>query len=214
MRDVTPMINQQAVIHIVRKKPVWTELAAIPDGIHFYHITDSLGRKWRTIGQHITDAIEVFGFGYREPWTIILEQAPYDSELSVEELLRKLNVTMYDEELICDMHIILNTLDRRNEFVQRILDINPHSIFQLLYELKAEYLVQDSMSEVTFKQKYKLNPVEALTFYFLENVDWYTYRQWIEAGGTAELCIRLRNDNPYISLTEAIERAEQNLCSL
>ncbi|SDK04036.1 hypothetical protein SAMN05428961_101579 [Paenibacillus sp. OK060] len=44
-----------------------------------------------------------------------------------------------------------------------------------------------------FKQKYKLNPVEALTFYFLENVDWYTYRQWIEAGGTAELCIRLRS---------------------
>ncbi|MFD1909262.1 hypothetical protein ACFSQ7_42945 [Paenibacillus rhizoplanae] len=56
-------LNTQAILEILRKNIVWPELQGLPDNIHYYHLTDALGRKWQTIGCHVTDAIKVFKNG-------------------------------------------------------------------------------------------------------------------------------------------------------
>ncbi|KHL94284.1 hypothetical protein QW71_19005 [Paenibacillus sp. IHB B 3415] len=56
---------------------------------------------------------------------------------------------------------------------------------------------------------YKINPIEALSRFYLENVDTLDYWEWIQAGGSAELAVNFRKANPTLTLIEAIEKAER-----
>ncbi|MNI27836.1 hypothetical protein D3C73_815920 [compost metagenome] len=47
-------LNTQAILDIVKKDLVWPELQGSPYAIHYYHLTDVLGRKWQTSGCHVT----------------------------------------------------------------------------------------------------------------------------------------------------------------
>ncbi|WP_025692103.1 hypothetical protein [Paenibacillus zanthoxyli] len=200
----------QAVIEIIKKDLVWPELGDSPEAIHYYHLTDSLGRKWQTIGCHVTDAIKVFRMGDYRPWTYILGSAPYDPNLTFQELVQMLHIRFKDRDLKNDMQIILNSPARCNQFVDKIVNVNHFSVFKLLYELKNEYLVHEPMSESSFESMYSVNPIEALSHFYLENMDTLDYWEWKRAGGTAELAISYRKGNPELSLIEAIEKAERS----
>ncbi|WP_157685386.1 hypothetical protein [Paenibacillus donghaensis] len=41
-------LNTQAILDITKKNLVWPELDESQDAIHYYHLTDALGRKWQT----------------------------------------------------------------------------------------------------------------------------------------------------------------------
>ncbi|MCE3199209.1 hypothetical protein K3T49_06175 [Paenibacillus sonchi] len=56
---------------------------------------------------------------------------------------------------------------------------------------------------------YSINPIEALSRFYLENVDTLDYWEWKQAGGSIELAINFRSANPTLTLIEAIEKAER-----
>ncbi len=114
-----------------------------------------------------------------------------------------------DNALIDDMQIILNTSVRCNQFINKITNVNYYSIFQVLYDLKNEYLLNDPIPISDFKNLYSINPIEAVSRFHLENVDTLDYWEWIKAGGSVELAIKFRNENPNLTLIEAIEKAER-----
>ncbi|MRN53127.1 hypothetical protein [Paenibacillus monticola] len=199
-------LNTQAILDITEMNLVWPELEA-QDSLHFYHLTDALGRKWQTIGCHVTDAIKVFEMGEYPPWTSIIEAAPYNQNVTIRELIPMLNCK--DNALKNDMQIILNTSVRCNQFISKIINVNYYSIFQVLYDLKNKYLLNDPISISDFEYLYSINPIESLSRFYLENVDTLDYWEWVQAGGSAELAINFRNANPNLTLIEAIEKAER-----
>ncbi|MBE0343595.1 hypothetical protein E4V51_25560, partial [Paenibacillus sp. 28ISP30-2] len=97
-----------------------------------------------------------------------------------------------------DMQIILNTVERRNAFISRIVNVNPESTFLLLHQMKDEYLQHDQLTDEHFMQLYAANPVEILSMYFLESVDIIAYWEWRAAGGTAEKAIQYKSDEPLL----------------
>ncbi|MEK3875672.1 hypothetical protein [Paenibacillus sp. FSL M7-0420] len=200
-------LNTQAILDISRKNLVWPELNGLPDTIHYYHLTDALGRKWQTIGCHVTDAIKVFKMGAYPPWTIIIEKAPDTSDLTARELVAILNCD--DKALVNDMQIILNTPVRCNQFINTIVNVNHYSIFTVLYDLKNEYLLNDPIPTPDFETMYKINPIEALSRLYLENVDTLDYWDWVQAGGSAELAVDFRKEQPTLTFIQAIEQAER-----
>ncbi|WP_311083070.1 hypothetical protein [Paenibacillus polymyxa] len=107
-----------------------------------------------------------------------------------------------------DMQIILNTLELRNEYVSRIVNVNRESRFLLLHQMKDEYLQHDQLTDEHFMQLYSGNPVEALTMYFLQSIDIIAYWEWANANGTAEKAIQYKRDEPLLPFIQAIERAE------
>ncbi|KWX74169.1 hypothetical protein D3C73_909010 [compost metagenome] len=124
-------------------------------------------------------------------------------------LLQNLRIGCTFKALINDMQIILNTSVRCNQFMNKIINVNYYSIFQVLYELKNEYLLNDPIPVSTFKHLYSINPIEALSRFYLENVDTLDYWEWKQAGGSIELAINFRSANPTLTLIEAIEKAER-----
>ncbi|MET3208617.1 UNVERIFIED_CONTAM: hypothetical protein ABIC26_001556 [Paenibacillus sp. PvR008] len=61
-------------------EPVWEKKEGDTDTeLNYYHITDSLNRKWSTIGINVSDAIQVFEQGNDNVWTHIIEPAPFNS---------------------------------------------------------------------------------------------------------------------------------------
>ncbi|MHA6531203.1 hypothetical protein [Paenibacillus sp. BAC0078] len=200
-------LNTQAILDITKKNLVWPELDESQNAIHYYHLTDALGRKWQTIGCHVTDAIKVFKMGEYPPWTSIIETAPYNPDITIKDIVPLLNCK--NKALINDMLIILNTSVRCNQFLNKIINVNYYSIFQVLYELKNEYLMNDPISVSAFEHMYSINPIEALSRLYLENVDTLDYWEWLQAGGSAELAINFRNINPTLTLIEAIEKVER-----
>lgn len=200
-------LNTQAILEIIKKNLAWPELVVLPDAIHYYHLTDALGRKWQTIGCHVTDAIQVFKMGEYPPWTLIIERAPYNAQITVRELIAMLNCE--DKALVNDMQIILNTTVRCNQFINVIVNVNYYSIFTVLYDLKNDYLLNDPIPISDFEAMYKINPIEALSRFYLENVDTLDYWEWIQAGGSAELAVNFRKANPTLTLIEAIEKVER-----
>ncbi|OMF96295.1 hypothetical protein BK146_15580 [Paenibacillus sp. FSL R7-0333] len=115
-----------------------------------------------------------------------------------------------DKALISDMQIILNTPKRCNQFINTIVNVNHYSIFTVLYELKNEYLLNDPMPNSDFEALYKINPIEALSRFYLENVDTLDYWDWLQSGGMAELAVHFRSENPTLSFIQAIEKAERS----
>lgn len=200
-------LNTQAILEIFRKTIVWPELQALPDNIHYYHLTDALGRKWQTIGCHVTDAIKVFKMGAYPPWTVIIEKAPDKPDITSRELIAILNCD--DKALVNDMQIILNTPKRCNQFINTIVNVNHYSIFTVLYDLKNEYLLNDPMPTPEFEALYKINPIEALSRFYLENVDTLDYWDWVQSEGSSELAVDFRTENPTLSFIQAIEKAER-----
>ncbi len=89
-------------------------------------ITDSLNRKWSTIGINVSDAIQVFEQGNDNVWTHIIESA-----------------------------------------------------------MKNDYLKYDQLPNKDFIKLYAVNPIEALSVYFLETVDVHNYWEWRAVGGTS-----------------------------
>lgn len=79
----------------------------------------------------------------------------------------------------------------------------------MLYDLKNDYLLNDPVPISDFEAMYKINPIEALSRFYLENVDTLDYWEWIQAGGSAELAVNFRKANPTLTLIEAIEKAER-----
>ncbi|AET62152.1 hypothetical protein HPL003_27200 [Paenibacillus terrae HPL-003] len=57
-------------------------------------------------------------------------------------------------------------------------------------------------------QLYAVNPVEALSIYFLQSINIISYWEWKAAGGTAEKAIQYKREEPLLSFIQAIERAE------
>ncbi|MNW70149.1 hypothetical protein D3C74_493510 [compost metagenome] len=57
-------------------------------------------------------------------------------------------------------------------------------------------------------QMYTVNPVEALTMYFLQPIDIITYWEWANANGTAEKAIQYKREEALLPFIQAIERAE------
>lgn len=201
--------NQQAITRIVQVKKVWIEQINATGELYYYHLTDSLGRTWRTIGYNVTDAIQVFEAGFNEPWTCIIEPAPLYSQITIPELFRMLNMGPKTWDIRNDMQIILHTVERRNQFIARLINVNNRDIFKLLYQMKSEYLQHDPMPEEQFRTLYAVNPVEALSISFLESVDIHTYWEWIQVGGSCEKALHYRQTQPEMSFTQAIEHAEQ-----
>ncbi|APB78428.1 hypothetical protein PPYC2_16500 [Paenibacillus polymyxa] len=107
-----------------------------------------------------------------------------------------------------DMQITLNTVERRNEYVNRIVNVNRESRFLLLHQMKDEYLQYSQLTDDQFMQMYAVNPVEALTMYFLQPIDIITYWEWANANGTAGKAIQYKREEPLLPFTQAIERAE------
>lgn len=200
-------LNTQAILEIFRKNIVWPELQGLPDNIHYYHLTDALGRKWQTIGCHVTDAIKVFKMGAYPPWTVIIEKAPDKPDITSRELIAILNCD--DKALVSDMQIILNTPRRCNQFINTIVNVNHYSIFTVLYDLKNEYMLNDPIPTLEFEALYKTNPIEALSRFYLENVDTLDYWDWVQAGGSAELAVDFRKEQPTLTFIQAIEQAER-----
>lgn len=200
-------LNTQAILEIFRKNIVWPELQGLTDNIHYYHLTDALGRKWQTIGCHVTDAIKVFKMGAYPPWTVIIEKAPDKPDITSRELIAILNCD--DKALVIDMQIILNTLRRCNQFINTIVNVNHYSIFTVLYDLKNEYMLNDPIPTLEFEALYKTNPIEALSRFYLENVDTLDYWDWVQAGGSAELAVDFRKEQPTLTFIQAIEQAER-----
>ncbi|KJD47195.1 hypothetical protein QD47_03040 [Paenibacillus terrae] len=113
-----------------------------------------------------------------------------------------------------DMQIILNTVERRNEYVSRIVNVNRESRFLLLHQMKDEYLQHDQLTDEHFMQLYSVNPVEALTMYFLQSIDIIAYWEWRDAGGNAEKIIQYKHDEPLMPFIQAIERAEDEAMNM
>ncbi|KAE8559297.1 hypothetical protein QD46_21590 [Paenibacillus polymyxa] len=109
------------------------------------------------------------------------------------------------------MQIILNTVERRNAFIRRIINVNDQAIQNLLYLMKGEYLRYEQLSNETFMAMYAINPVEALSVYFLESVDVHMYWEWCDAGGTGEQAIQYKLEDPFMTLIQAIERVEEEM---
>ncbi|EHS58391.1 hypothetical protein [Paenibacillus sp. Aloe-11] len=206
---MTKKANKQAIIDIVRMKQVWeSEEGAAEKELHYYHITDALNRKWQTIGSTVSDAIGVFEQGNDDNWTRIIEPAPYNPDLSTNDLINMLNISPEAWRIRNDMQIILNTVERRNTFISCIVNVNGESTFLLLHQMKDEYLQHNQLSDEQFMQLYAVNPVEALSMYFLEALDVIAYWEWEAAGGTCEKAIQYKAEKPLLPFIQAIERAE------
>ncbi|WP_209435657.1 hypothetical protein [Paenibacillus peoriae] len=205
---MTQKANKQAIIDIVRMNQVWESEEDTEKELHYYHITDALNRKWQTIGLNVSDAISVFEHGNGDTWTRIIEPAPYNPNLSINELINMLNISPEATGIRNDMQIILNTVERRNEYVSRIVNVNRESRFLLLHQMKDEYLQHSQLTDDHFMQLYSVNPVEALSVYFLQPIDIITYWEWVNANGTAEKAIEYKREEPLLPFIQAIERAE------
>ncbi|MDQ0496917.1 hypothetical protein [Paenibacillus brasilensis] len=114
---MTKKANKQAIIDIIRMNLAWESEEDTEKELHFYHITDALNRKWQTIGLNVSDAIQVFEQGNDDNWTRIIEPAPYNPNLSTNDLINMLNISPEATGIRNDMQIILNTVERRNEYV-------------------------------------------------------------------------------------------------
>ncbi|MDY8025407.1 hypothetical protein [Paenibacillus polymyxa] len=200
--------NKQAIIDIIRMKPVWESEEDAEKELHYYHVTDALNRKWQTIGLNVSDAIQVFEHGNDDNWTRIIEPAPYNPNLTVNDLINMLNISPEATGIRNDMQIILNTVERRNEYVNRIVNVNRESRFLLLHHMKDEYLQHGQLTDEKFIQLYTVNPVEALTMYFLQSIDIIMFWEWANANGTAEKAIDYKREKPLLPFIQAIERAE------
>jgi hypothetical protein len=205
---MTKKANKQAIIDIIRMKPVWDSKEVAGKELDYYHVTDALNRKWQTIGLNVSDAIQVFEHGNDDNWTRIIEPAPYNSNLSINDLINMLNISPEATGIRNDMHIILNTVERRNEYVNRIVNVNRESRFLLLHQMKDEYLQHDQLTDEHFMYLYAVNPVEALSIYFLQPIDIIAYWEWEAAGGTCEQAIQYKREEPLLPFIQAIERAE------
>ncbi|MDN4084086.1 hypothetical protein [Paenibacillus polymyxa] len=205
---MTQKANKQAIIDIIRMNQVWESEEDTEKELHYYHVTDALNRKWQTIGLNVSDAISVFEHGNDDTWTRIIEPAPYNSNLCINDLINMLNISPEATGIRNDMQIILNTVERRNEYVNRIVNVNRESRFLLLHQMKDEYLQHDQLADEQFIQLYAVNPVEALSVYFLQSIDIIAYWEWEAAGGTAEKAIQYKRKEPLLPFIQAIERAE------
>ncbi|WP_431089946.1 hypothetical protein [Paenibacillus sp. 8b26] len=204
----TAVANKQAIIDIVRTNQVWESEEAAEKELYYYHIIDALNRKWETIGLNVSDAIQVFENGNDNQWTRIIESAPYNSGLSTNDLINMLNVSPEATGIRNDMQIILNTVERRNSFISRIVNVNGEDTFLLLHQMKDEYLQHDQLTDKQFMQLYTVNPVEALSMYFLLPIDIISYWEWRDCGGTYEKAIQYKREEPLMPFIQAIERAE------
>ncbi|WP_200893381.1 hypothetical protein [Paenibacillus terrae] len=208
-------VNEITIIDIVRMNQVWeSEEEAAEKELQYYHITDALNRKWQTIGLNVSDAIQVFEQGNDDNWTRIIAPAPYNSNLSINALINMLDISPEAWRIRNDMQIILNTVERRNEYVSRIVNVNRESRFLLLHQMKDEYLQHDQLTDEHFMQLYSVNPVEALTMYFLQSIDIIAYWEWRDAGGNAEKIIQYKHDEPLMPFIQAIERAEDEAMNM
>ncbi|MDQ0046678.1 hypothetical protein [Paenibacillus polymyxa] len=202
-------VNEQAIKDIVRMGPVWAQKGGNGENeLHYYYIMDALNRKWQTIGINVSDAIEVFEKGHNDTWTRILEPAPFDPTLTANDLINMLRIGPDAWHVRNAMQIILNSVERRNAFVSRLINVNREDICKLLYTMKNEYLQHNQLSDEVFIHIYGMNPVEALSIYFLESVDIHIHWEWLNAGGTSEKAIQYKREAPFMTLTQAIERAE------
>ncbi|MGW8956779.1 hypothetical protein [Paenibacillus sp. NPDC055715] len=201
-------VNEITIIDIIRMNQVWESEEDTEKELHYYHITDALNRKWQTIGLNVSDAIQVFEHGNDDNWTRIIEPAPYNPDLSTNDLINMLNISPKACRIRNDMQIILNTVERRNEYVNRIVNVNREDTFLLLHQMKDEYLQHDQLTDDQFMQMYAVNPVEALSMYFLQPIDIIAYWEWEAAGGTAEKTIQYKREERLMPFIQAIERAE------
>ncbi|MDY8046826.1 hypothetical protein UY416_11015 [Paenibacillus polymyxa] len=205
-------VNKQHILDIVRMEPVWPQAEGKDEKeIHYYHITDALNRKWQTIGYNVSDAIEVFQHDKNNVWTRIIESAPFNPKLDTCNLIQMLHISSEDEHIRNAMQIILNSVERRNEFIARSMYINEQDTFKLLCNMKGEYLRYQQLTDKKFMELYAANPVEALSVYFLESVDIHLYWEWVEAGGTCKKAIQYKQSTPEMTLIQAIERAEEEV---
>ncbi|WP_082067211.1 hypothetical protein [Paenibacillus terrae] len=201
--------NEQTIKNIVRMGMVWEQEEGDEEAeLHYYHITDALNRKWQTIGIHVSDAIQVFENGNYNTWTRIIEPAPYNPDLTANDLINMLNISPDAWRIRNEMQIILNTVERRNTFCNRIVDVNGKSMVLVLHMMKDEYLEHDQLSDELFMKLYIENPVNALSIYFLELLDIITFWEWEAAGGTYAKAIQYKRETPSMTLIQAIERAE------
>ncbi len=201
--------NKQDIKNIVRMKKVWgQEVGNGETELYYYHIIDVLNRKWQTIGYNVSDAIRVFQNGSDDKWTYIIEQAPFNPDLTTNDLINMLSITSDASRTRNAIQIILNTVERRNAFVNRITNVNEESVLFLLGAMQEQYLTYNQLLDEEFMKLYTANPVNALTLYFLEPVDIIAFWEWEAAGGTCEKAIHYKLEKPLITLIQAIERAE------
>ncbi|ASR46171.1 hypothetical protein [Paenibacillus kribbensis] len=205
-------INIIAIKDIVRMEQVWEQEEKDETGLYYFHITDVLNRKWQTIGLNVSDAIQVFENGNDDVWTRIIKPAPFNFNLTANDLINMLDIGPDDWRIRNAIQIILNTVERRNEFVNKIKNINLHDIANLLYKMKSQYLRYAQLPNEEFIKMYVANPVEALSVYFLETVDVHTFWEWRDADGTYEKAIEYKREQPDMTLIQAVERAEDEAC--
>nr|WP_052646727.1 hypothetical protein [Paenibacillus terrae] len=146
-------LNKQHILDIVRMEAVWPqEVGSDDQEIHYYHITDTLNRKWQTIGYNVSEAIEVFEKGQTNVWTRIIEPAPFNPKLTTNDLIQMFHINPEDEHIRNAMQIILNSVERRNEFIARSIYINEQDTFNLLCNMKGEYLRQHQLTDEEFME--------------------------------------------------------------
>ncbi|MGW9526791.1 hypothetical protein ACWHAM_03395 [Paenibacillus terrae] len=201
--------NKQDIKNIICIRQVWgQEVSSEETELYYYHIIDVLNRKWQTIGYNVSDAIRVFQNGCDDKWTYIIEQAPYNPDLTTNDLINMLSITSDASDTRNAIQIILNTVERRNAFVNRMVNVNEESTLVLLGAMQEQYLTYNQLSDKEFMKLYTANPVNALTVYFLEPVDIIAFWEWETAGGTCEKAIQYKLEKPLMTLIQAIERAE------
>jgi len=201
-------LNIQAILHITRMNEVFPSQNPSDPRLYYYYLIDALGRKWQTIGHSVTDAIYTFQAGASQ-WTQILEPAPYNPDLTSTDLIRMLDIGEAEMEMRQSIEIIMNSSERCNEFVSRLVNVNPQDIVSLVCQMQDERLLHQQIPDDLFMKMYAANPVEALTRYFLQTIDIHMFWAWNSAGGTPYKAIQYKREDPLLSFVWATDRAEE-----
>ncbi|QSF43295.1 hypothetical protein [Paenibacillus tianjinensis] len=110
------------------------------EGVNIFHLTDKVGRIWQTIGRDEKDAVNVWSQG-EDTFTFIVRDIKPET-LSVEFLIKSLNIPRSAIIVVTLMHEVLNTSEKREEFYAETLGFNA----------KCKYGSKD-ISKVLFKMK-------------------------------------------------------------
>ncbi|WP_405168539.1 hypothetical protein [Paenibacillus sp. FSL H3-0286] len=111
-------------------------------GIHIFNLTDEVGRVWQTVGTDEKDAKKTWAEG-EDVCTFIVRDVKPDT-LTVDYLIKSLNIKRNAIIVIQLMHEILNTDAKREEFYAETLGYNAAGkmgcklISKVLFRMKKE----------------------------------------------------------------------------
>lgn len=126
--------------------------------------------------------------------------------LTIESIIAKLEINPKSLVLIANMKAVLTTEELRYDFLMRM----PHrpsgtNVRDLIDEMRDEQLQLNPMSHESFLDLYMLNPITALTQYFMHSVSSAHVERIKLWGINIKDIIKLKQLNNNIHLNTAME---------